>query len=209
MNEWCVLRRQPVAERDWLLDIFSKDQGLKQIRLSPPTRIIDLHQRCQGDWRPDKDWPRLKGAEVLENFTLSDEALVCAFYLDELLLNFLPTGEPVPEVYQLYIQTLKGLDGGTRADVWLRVFEHQLLQYMGLGIDWSYCDVGVIQPQSFYQFEAGAGFILSDQGFAGDILISIGNAHFTQRGALRVARQILREAIDSAITRPLVSRELL
>lgn len=209
MNEWFVLRRQPVAERDWLLDVFSQGQGLKQIRLSPPTRIIDIHQRCQGDWRPDKDWPRLKGAEVLDDFIFSDQALICAFYLDELLLSFLPAGEPVPAVYQLYLQTLQGLQDGTRADVWLRVFEHQLLQHMGVGIDWFSCDVGVIKPEEFYQFEAGVGFTLSGQGFAGDILIAIGNAHFTQRGTLRVARQILREAIDSAISRPLVSRELL
>lgn len=209
MREWFVLRRQPVAERDWLLDVFSKDQGVTQVRLSPPTRLIDLHQRCQGDWRPDKDWPRLKGAEVLETFLFTDETLVCALYLDELLLNFLPSGEPVPEVYQLYLNTLQGLQSSPRADVWLRVFEYQLLQYMGLGINWLDSDVGPVQTDCNYTFVPSSGFIRSDNGIAGDILHAIGDATFSYPGALKVARQVLRQAIDAAIRRPLISRELL
>lgn len=209
MNEWFVLRRQPVAERDWLLDIFSKDQGLKQVRLSPPTLCVDLHQHCLGEWRPDKDWPRLKGAQVLQTFSLTGETLICAFYLDELLLNFLPSGEPVPAVYQLYLQTLQGLEENTRADVWLRVFEHQLLQHMGLGVNWSDGNNGPIQSSLHYQFVAGSGFVESTNGLAGDILLAIADARFMHPGALKVARLVLRQAIDAGITRPLISRELL
>lgn len=209
MREWFVLRRQPVAECDWLLDVFSKDQGLIQVRLSPPTRVVDLHQRCRGEWRSDKEWPRLKGAEVMETFVFKEEVLVCALYLDELLLNFLPSGESVPDVYQLYSQTLAGLQRSSRADVWLRVFEHKLLEHMGLGVNWLESDVGLVEHNFCYTFVPGSGFVRTDRGIRGDVLLAIGETNFLYPGALKVARQVLRQAIEAVISRSLVSRELL
>ncbi len=210
MRAWFLLCRQPTGENDHLLDLFSEAQGLIRVRVSPPVLTPDLLIEYQGDWQDGRDWPKLKGVEAVQRFGMSGEALVCALYLSELLLQLLPQSEPLPEIYQLYRQTLKALSDGEASEVWLRYFEIQLLDRLGYGISWTHAADGeAINPALFYQYESGQGLTVVDVGVSGASLQQVAAGQLNTPQTLVAARHILRQAINDILPRPLISRELL
>ncbi len=210
MRAWFLLCRQPVGENDHLLDLFSETQGVIRVRVSPPVLTPDLLIEYQGHWQDGRDWPKLRGVEAVQRFGMDGEALVCALYLSELLLQLLPPGEPVPEIYQLYRQTLRALSAGEASEVWLRYFEVQLLERLGYGICWTHTAGGEeIRSDLFYQYEAGVGFSQVDLGVSGASLLLVAAGQLNTAQTLVAARHILRQAINDILPRPLVSRELL
>jgi len=218
MKDWWLLRREPLGGgQDWLYTIFSRSDGILRVscvnRTDDERRLPDLHQRCRGDWQSTREFPRLKAPEVTGSLELAGNNLICALYLDELLLTILPLSEPAPELFDLYSTTLSELNKGQRADVWLRLFEQRLLSHCGSGINWSEDTNGdAIDAARTYEFESGGGFIFAaddTQGWPGQILLAIADGDLRFPGALTAARNILRQAIDFAASRPLISRELL
>jgi len=204
-----VLRRQPVGERDYLLDVFSAHAGLTSVRVSPPTRIPDYFELYQGDWQAGREWPKLKACHPVESYQLSDNALVCAFYLAELLCGFLTSGEPAPELFSLFRNTLNALDTESPPEPWLRAFEVRLLAHSGYTVEWAVSAGQPVRSDCYYSFAAETGFVVVDDGVPGDILLAIDSGNLTWPGAMKVARQVLRAAIDNVMQRPLVSRELI
>ena len=210
MRAWFLLCRQPTGENDHLLDLFSEAQGVIRVRVSPPVLTPDLLIEYQGSWQDGRDWPKLRGVEVVQRFGMNGESLVCALYLSELLLQLLPQGEPYPQIYQLYRQTLKALSDGEASEVWLRYFEIQLLERLGYGICWTHTASGEpVDAELFYQYESGLGLTLVDVGVSGASLLEVAAGQLNTPQTLVAARHILRQAINDILPRPLVSRELL
>ncbi len=209
MKHWFLLRRQPVAERDHLLDVFSAEEGLVPVRVSPPARLPDLFELCEGDWQTGRDWSRLKASEVRKSFDLKEQSLICALYITELLVLLLPRSEPVPALYRLYHQTLEGLETTSSPEPWLRVFEQRLLLELGYGVSWDQAQGGPVVKAASYRYDAVAGFVESESGYPGAVLLDIGAGRLGSGQALLVARQVLRGALDAVLPRSLVSRELL
>lgn len=208
-EHWFVLRRQPVKEQDWLLDLFSKQAGLVQVRVSPPTEIPDLLSCYSGGWQANKDWPKLKGVQRVSEHSLNQESLVCALYLTELLIQLLGYHDPQPEIFELYQKTLSALASSPAPEPWLRLFEYQLLQHLGYGFEWHLAGGQAVFPDQRYQFQAGEGLVLSAQGWLGEPLLAIAKGEWSQPGCLQVAKQVLREALALLLPRPLISRDLL
>lgn len=209
MKQWFLLRRQPVAERDHLLDIFSLEDGLIRVRQSAPARLPDFHERCAGDWQSTRDWPKLRTAEPLQQFSFHGDTLLCALYVSELLLLLLPEREPQPAVFHLYQQTLEGLATGQAPELWLRVFEQRLLHELGYGFAWDQSVDGAVVAGRYYRFNAGSGLSVADEGWPGELLLAIADGNLLAPGAMKAARLILRQALDAILGRPLISRELL
>ena len=65
---------------------------------------------------------------------LKGEALLCGFYLNELLLKLLARDDPHEQLFEVYEQTLQALAGGAARDVTLRRFERQLLRELGYAL---------------------------------------------------------------------------
>ncbi len=220
MKHWFLLRRQPVGEQDHLLDLLTEHQGVVRVRVSPPVLTPDLLTEYRGDWQSGRDWPRLRGVESVQRLGMRGDALVCALYVSELLLQLLPVSDEQPQIYPLYRQTLLALNEGGASDVWLRFFEMQLLDHLGYGLSWSVTLSGdPVVAQQHYVFEPGQGLVLienggsqqgaSKPGVSGADLLAIAAGELNTPAALTVARQILRQAIHHLLPRPLVSRELL
>ena len=209
MKQWFLLRRQPVAERDHLLDLFSLEDGLIRVRQATPARLPDFLERCAGDWQSGRDWPKLRTAEPLQQFSFQGDTLLCALYLSELLLRLLPEREPQPAIFHLYQQTLEGLSDGQAPELWLRVFEQRLLQELGYGFRWDTTTDGAVVAGRYYRFNAGTGLTEAADGWPGEVLLAVAAGDFLAPGAMKAARLILRQALDSVLTRPLISRELL
>lgn len=217
MKQCWLLRRQPLGETDWLADVFTRDSGIVHGTFNSKgvangkAATPDMHQLFNADFAYSQSLPRFKVIEFFAPAELTDEALVCALYLDELLLQLLPREEPADALFDLYQQAITHLKSGQRADVWLRVFEQQLLLRAGYGVQWQTDSAGhPIARQCYYDYEVGAGFSISEKGvWSGQQLLDAGQGDFLKPGVLRTARLVLRETIDHFISRPLVSRELI
>jgi DNA repair protein RecO (recombination protein O) len=65
---------------------------------------------------------------------LKGEALLCGFYLNELLLKLLARDDPHEQLFNAYEQALHTLAGGAPLDITLRRFEQQLLRELGYAL---------------------------------------------------------------------------
>ena len=65
---------------------------------------------------------------------LSGSALMCGFYLNELLLKLLPRDDSHPQLFLHYQQALKDLTGDESQAVALRRFEKRLMQELGYAL---------------------------------------------------------------------------
>ena len=221
MKTLFVLQRQPVGEQQFLLDIFSAEAG--RLSVVTPQRsakqnafIPDYFQQCRADWRPGEDWPQVKVLQPDQSYTLSNNALYCGLYLNELLVRLLSRHEPLPLLFQVYRSVLMGLEQAGAAEPWLRLFEHQLLQQLGYGVCWQHDSLQrPIERQLSYRFTAQDGFVLHGVGQYSGADIHAFNAwlqNFSQLpGSVSVwqmAKQVLRLSLENILERPLVSREL-
>ena len=65
---------------------------------------------------------------------LAGSALMCGFYLNELLLKLLPRDDPHPQLFLHYQQALMDLSGNAPQAVSLRRFEKRLMQELGYAL---------------------------------------------------------------------------
>ncbi|MEK9711944.1 MAG: DNA repair protein RecO [Thalassolituus sp.] len=210
MNEWWVIRRQPVGESDWLVDLFTRQFGRVRATASGRRYLPVLHQHCRGEWSEKSSRLQIRLAEGGQAHHLEGNALVCALYLEELIIRLLPERDPDATLYSLYSNALTALAEGLRADIWLRLFEQRLLSHCGYGFSWSIDSAGrPLADSGQYQFVPGEGFIAREDGYSGEVLRYIAAGEFQRPGALSTARSVLRQAIDALLLQPLISRELL
>lgn len=204
-----ILQRQPLHEHDWLLDVFSEQRGRLSVVLPRPLQAPDLFCHYQCDWHHSADWPRIRGWQSQQAWPLQGMALYCGLYLNELLVRLLPRADAAPELFRIYQATLAGLQQPGLPDPWLRVFEWQLLQQLGYGFSWQHdSDAQPLQPERYYRFEPGRGFVAAASGLsgAGVLAFSTGSRDLA---VWRLARQVLRQALDDVLQQPLCSRDLL
>ncbi|WP_369857435.1 DNA repair protein RecO [Candidatus Thalassolituus haligoni] len=209
MQALVVLHRRPVGESGWLVNALCERDG-HRLLLAPRRQTVQLHQIYRGAWQAEQDWPRLVLAEPEHIFVLTENALFCASYLNELLIRLLPQGEALPGMYQRYIRTLAALTGQQAAEPWLRMFEYQLLSDLGFGFHWHLDTKGdAIQASERYCFDPQSGFAPTGDsgGFPGEVLLAIHQGQL-RLPELRVAKHILRQALSEWLAQPLNSRRL-
>ncbi|MFZ3192441.1 MAG: DNA repair protein RecO C-terminal domain-containing protein [Moraxellaceae bacterium] len=150
--------------------------------------------------------------------TLAGQALFAGFYLNELLVRLLPLEEPMPEVFAAYNTALVQLalcDATQPIEPQLlpilRRFESVLLTSLGYPVEFTQD----VQQQPFvseqcYRFELGHGFVASEQGEEGSVLLLMNDPEqafsaLTLPMLTRVFRRVLAEQLGE---QPLHSRAL-
>ena len=124
---------------------------------------------------------------------LQGEAMLAAFYLNELVLRLAPRNDPVPDMHAAYATVRERLRVGEPLAWSLRRFERDLLDALGVGFDLEQdADGEPIDPAARYRLDPqeGARRVLSDRG------ASDRNAAATGRVLLALARDALPEAVD-------------
>ena len=202
-----------------LLDFFTKDYG--KLRLiargarSSKTSLqmfqcLSISFKGKGDLKSLSQW------EISdEPRRLMGNDLVMAIYVNELIQRLLPEGEEHSEIfksYWSYIKNINTLDSVAK-EYSLRVFENQLLQDLGYGLDFDDDINGnIINNNLQYDYIEDQGFTVNDEGvISGSMLLHLSksNESITNPNELSILKKMNRKRLKSLLgDKPLKSKEL-
>lgn len=144
-----VLHSYPYKETSLIIDVFSRDYGRLALVAKGAKRphsklrsVLQTFQPLNMGWSGKSEIRTLIAAEWVGGMLpLEKSALLCGFYLNELLVKFLVRDEPHPILFDHYVSTLNQLAHNEQVSIVLRKFELALLKESGLLGDLSYCAV--------------------------------------------------------------------
>lgn len=206
-----LLHHRPFRDTSRILDVLSRSHG----RLSLVARgSRSGKSRLRGYLRPflplqlswiiRTDLGTLTGAEMDgKPIALAGDALLSAYYMNELLLNLLHAHDPQPEIFEAYGKTIQQLAASDDVAILLRQFELELLRALGYAINLDH-DTQTLQeldPDVCYEYRVEHGPVPVDvqEGpmvFRGAELVAIREQDFTRPDILRCASRLLRDVIS-------------
>ncbi len=150
---------------------------------------------------------------------LKGQALICAFYLNELLLRLLPRNDPHEALYDAYAIALQRLSGAEHLSVVLRNFEKKLLEELGYAmvlIREAGGDIPV-QPECRYLYDPESGPMKmalphpdASLTVSGQTLLDIAREDFSRAETREESMLLMRNLIGHRLgERPLHSRTIL
>jgi DNA repair protein RecO (recombination protein O) len=205
-----VLHHRPFRDTSQLLDVISREHGKVTLvargSRSAKSRlrgILRPFQALRLSWFLRSDLGTLTGAEIdAAPLPLDGDALLSAYYVNELVLHFLHRHDPQPEIFDAYAQTIAALARSDRIAANLRVFEMELLRLLGyaLNLDYEAHRQEPVEEQRFYEYrvEQGPVSVSRSEGpmiFSGARLRGIAESGFDDPDVLRDAGRLLREVI--------------
>jgi DNA repair protein RecO (recombination protein O) len=125
-------------------------------------------------------------------------ALYCGFYINELVACFLHKYDPHPEVFGYYGECLSCLAKGSNMEAALRLFELNLLECAGYGLQLEYDDhEKPIDSLKRYDFNVGQGPVaVADGQISGKTLQALSSRELIDPQVLSEAKLLMRTVID-------------
>ena len=142
-----VLHSYPDKETSLIVDMFTRDYGRVGLVAKGAKRphsalrgVLQTFQPLQAAWSGKAELRTLIGAEWVGGMLpLERTALLCGFYLNELLVKLIARDDPHPVLFDHYVAALNQLAHDEPAPVVLRKFERTLLKETGVAADLSRC----------------------------------------------------------------------
>jgi DNA repair protein RecO (recombination protein O) len=142
-----VLHSYPYKETSLIVDVFSRDYGRIALIAKGAKRphsklrgVLQTFQPLSASWSGKSEVRTLIGAEWIGGLLpLERSALLCGFYLNELLVKLLARDDPHPALFDHYVSTLNQLAHDEPAPIVLRKFERALLKETGVGGNFRLC----------------------------------------------------------------------
>jgi len=169
-------------------------------------------------WTQRGELGTLTGADqVASPPALVGESLFCGLYANELMVRFLYRSDPHPGLFDFYRHLLTQLAAAKQAQPLLRVFEKQLLQSAGFGmqLDHEHDSEQVISAEAWYIFKPEAGPIRCDPGHEQDAQLVSGSALLALKSGqiedhhLKELKQLMRRLIRHHLgDKPIASQAL-
>jgi DNA repair protein RecO (recombination protein O) len=221
-----VLHTHAYRETSLIIDIFAREHG----RLSlvargarrPKSAVRGLLQAftpLELSWFGQGELKTLHAAEWLGGLTQPrGAALMCGFYLNELLLRLLPRDDAHPRLYDAYQATVQALTGEPeQLPVFLRRFELILLEEAGYGLLLQQqADGTPVDAGTWYRYLPESGPVptqprAADSGMvSGQTLLDLAGRDFTRTSTLAQAKSLMRQLIGYHLQgQVLNSRQLL
>jgi len=223
-----ILHHRAFRDTSQILDVITRDHGrlslmsrgsrgaksrLKSI-LQPFTPLIVA-------WSGKGEMPSLTAAETqtVKAISLSGKALPSAFYINELLMKLLHKHDVYEEIYNLYESVMQLLSAGHEIEPVLRLFEKQLLEALGFGLNLQVnADTGLpveASQEYAYYLEHGPVEIstVHDDAFvtrlSGESLIALDLNNLNTKQSLKDAKRLMRSILHYYLDgKPIKSREL-
>lgn len=138
-----ILHGRPYRETSLLIECLTRDhgrvglvaRGVRRERTRVPRALLQPLTPVQLAWSGRGELATLSHVEpVAASFDIQGDALLCALYLNELVLRLTPRQDPHPQLFADYLQTLSRLARGDALAWTLRRFERDLLAQLGYGL---------------------------------------------------------------------------
>lgn len=215
-----ILHVRPYRETSAIVQLFTQGQG----RLAGVLRGYRSKKQGQLNVQPFSvgtvSWVGRSELVTIQTFeshhfiALQGEALYAGFYVLELLTRVLRERQQEPLLFQAAMQVLEALEEGDALQPALRLFELELLDQLGYGIDFSAAGEA-LQGNAYYRFEPHVGFhrVNRDEGsvraLSGQSLLAIASRDFSDTATLDAAKVLMRAAIEPLLgDKPLTSRKM-
>ena len=142
-----VLHSYPYKETSLIVDVFTRDYGRIALvakgakrPLSKLRGVLQTFQPLSLSWSGKSEIRTLISAEWVGGLPpLEKSALLCGFYLNELLVKLVARDDPHPALFDHYVATLNQLAHQEPAPIVLRQFERALLKETGVAGDFTVC----------------------------------------------------------------------
>lgn len=221
-----VLHSYPFRETSLIIEVFSRHHGLLPLVARGARRpraalrgVLMSFQPLSLSWFGKNELRTLHSAEWQGGQPqLQGTALMCGFYLNELLLNLMVRDDPHERLFDYYQLTLQRLSQGSDYAATLRCFEKHLLQELGYALLLEReADSGAeIDPNLSYRYmiERGALREAPDQQegllVAGKTLLDMAADDYRDAQSAREGKQLMRMLLNHHLGgRPLHTRELI
>jgi DNA repair protein RecO (recombination protein O) len=207
-----ILHYKPFRDTSQILDLISRDHGKLAVvargsrgAKSRLKGVLRPFMPLSMSWVIKSDLGTLTGAEVRgAPLSLSGDALLSGYYVNELILHFLHRHDPQPEIFDAYARTIEALaETGAAVAPILRQFEMALLRHSGyaLNLDYESGSSNSLAAEQHYEYrmEQGPVAVSRDEGplvFKGQILAAIAAEQFGEQAVLRAANRLMREVIS-------------
>ena len=222
-----ILHTYPFKETSVVAEVFTRSHGRTALiargARRPTSAMRGLMQPFTPlllSWFGKSELKTLHAAEWQGGLMAPQgRALMCGFYLNELLLRLLARGDAHELLYDRYADTLDQLAGdarGTDYERILRHFEKNLLSEIGYGATFD------IDADSGAPIEAGVRYVFQPERGAlrasgqpgcpvsGQTLIDLAAGRFEQPATLVEAKILMRTLINHTLgAKPLYTRQLL
>ncbi|PLZ02504.1 DNA repair protein RecO [Burkholderia sp. WAC0059] len=161
-----VLHSYPYRETSLIVDVLSRDHGRVALVAKGAKRphsalrgVLQTFQPLALSWTGKGEVRTLTGAEWVGGMLpLAGDALLCGFYVNELLVKFCAREDPHPELFRHYVVTLTRLAHDEPAVQVLRSFERVLLRETGYALALNRTVARqAVQPDGRYVFDPERG----------------------------------------------------
>ena len=219
-----VLHTYPFKETSLVAELFSKQHGrvatVAKGARRPRSAMrgqLQSFQMLAATWSGKNELKTLHSLEWADALlSLQGEALMCGFYLNELLLRLLPREDAHEALFEYYQATLKTLANGQNLATHLRRFELKLLQEMGYAVPLREDENGeaVLADKTYrYEAEYGASEPLATKNgvqLSGKTLLEMANDDYTSTQTQQQSKQLMRYLLAHYLgDKPLHTRQLL
>lgn len=181
--------------------------SIKQKANLQPFSLLSIQYTGNGDLK------YLNQYEVDTLVPLKSKALYCGFYLNELTARLTPINEPLDEIFELYHQHLSELVIDEDYEPILRSYEFQLLEALGVGLDFNFDAHGSeLKDDTYYQYQNELGWLSlkgTRRGLSGKQIQQIAQLDFSDKLTRNLAKQLARYLLNPLLGyKKLKSREL-
>ncbi len=221
-----VLHSYPFRETSLVLEVFSRQHGRVPLVARGARRprsalrgLLMGFQPLTLSWFGKHELRTLHGAEWQGGQPqLQGTALLCGFYLNELLLNLMARDDPHEALFDYYQQTLLRLAQEDDHAFTLRCFEKHMLQELGYALRLeTEADSGkAIVPDLSYRYILELGAVAetadSSQGMQlmGKTLLDMAADDYRDVNSARQSKQLMRMLLDHHLAgKTMHTRELM
>ncbi|AHE98878.1 DNA repair protein RecO [Thioalkalivibrio paradoxus] len=208
-----VLHARPFRENSRILELITASAGRVTVLARSRSGSLRPFVLLDLAWRGRGELPNLSVGEERRVFPLAGRALVCALYLNELVLRLIPRDAREGGVVPILEQAYGGLLAAERLEYPLRAAEWALLCLIDSGLE--HLAAEGVNPADYYDYrpELGLSGPLPRNrpgAVSGAVLLALASGAGVPDNAQRAARDFMRRLIDAHLDgRELHTRRLL
>lgn len=220
-----VLHTYPFKETSLVVELFSRQFGRVAAIAKGARRpraamrgMLQAFQPLAATWSGKAELRNLHGVEWRGGLhVLHGQALICGFYLNELMLRLLPREDAHEVLFEHYEEALHQLTQGQEQSLVLRRFEKRLLQELGYAFPLEHeaeTDIPV-DGAELYSYVPERGPVrqsASQSGVQlhGRTLLDMARDDYSHPQTLQQSKQLMRTLVSHYLgEKPLYTRQLL